>query len=117
MRINITIPAFALKEINVDVGKLLKCIRFDVLNDRIVIKALALGKFEITMKFRPSAENGKLVLQDAEVEGALGLAHMSESWIMSKIQKALEANAEKIFIHDISTASDKIYLSFSPRQS
>src|SRR5689334_16013696 len=117
MRINVTIPAFALKEIYVDVGKLLKSIHFDILDDRIVVKAQTLGKVEITMRFRPMAEEGKLILQDPEIEGALGLAHMSESLIMSKIQKALEANAEKVFIHDVSIASEKIYLSFTPRQS
>lgn len=117
MRINITIPAFALKEIHIDVGKLLKSVRFDMLDDRIVIKALALGTVAITMKFRPCAENGKLVLHDSEIEGALWLANLSQDWLMSKIQKALEGSSEKIFFHDISTASDKIYVSFSPRKS
>ncbi|GHO80835.1 hypothetical protein KSD_86060 [Ktedonobacter sp. SOSP1-85] len=117
MRTNIAIPAFALREICIDVGKVLKFIRFDVFDGRIVIKALALGRVEITMKFRPFAENGKLVLQDIEVEGALWLANMSKPWIVSKIQKALEESSKKVFIHDISTVSDKIYLSFSPRKN
>lgn len=117
MRIDITMPVEALRVIDVHLGTFFTSIHFDIEGNRLVITALALGKIGVTIKFHPSLENGKLVLQDAEIHGALGLANMSEGFVLSKMSEALEESSKKIDFHALSVEPAKMYVSFSPRSN
>lgn len=115
MRIEVTLPVAALREVDIHLGNFFTSIHFDVEGNRLVITALALGKVKVTIKCHPHLEDDKLILQDAEIHGALGLANMSEAWILSKMQEALDESSKKVDIHALSVDPDKVYMSFSPR--
>ena|SRR6185312_4265969 len=115
MRIEVTLPVVALREVDIHLGSLFTSVHFDVEGNRLVITALALGKIKVTIKCHPCLEDDKLTFQDAEIDGALGLANMSEAWILSKMQEALDESSKKLKIHMLSVDPEKVSLSFSPR--
>lgn len=90
MRINITIPASVLDEINIHVDRPVGQIRLHIEDDWLVVKALA-----STIKFRPRVENDQIVLQDPEVKGLLWPAR-------SKVIKSLEESVKKIVLPNAS---------------
>jgi hypothetical protein len=90
LRINITIPASVLDEINIHVDRPVGQIRLHIEDDWLVVKALA-----STIKFRPRVENDQIVLQDPEVKGLLWPAR-------SKVIKSLEESVKKIVLPNAS---------------
>lgn len=117
MRTDITLPVEALRVIDTRLSNVFTSVYLDIEGNRLVIKAQTLGKVQVTMKFHPALENGKVVLQDAEIHGVLGIANMSESLIFAKITRTLDESSKKIDIHALSVEPDKMYLSFSLRTS
>lgn len=115
MRTEVTLSVEALRGMDVRLGTFFTSIHFNIEGNRLAITALAVGKVEVTIKFHPALENGIVVLQDAEIHGALGLADMSEALILAKMSAALEENSKKLDIHALSVEPDKVYLSFSTR--
>ncbi len=116
MRTSIIASRSALKEIEVRIRNFLTSLHFDFEEDFMIVKALTLEKVEVTIKFRPGVDQGKIVLQDATVQGALWLANLTESWILSKIADSLEETSKKVEFHDFHLDPDKLHLSFSPRK-
>jgi len=90
LRINITIPASVLDEINIHIDRPVGQIRLHIEDDWLVVKALA-----STIKFRPRVENDQIVLQDPEVKGLLWPAR-------SKVIKSLEESVKKIVLPNAS---------------
>lgn len=117
MRIDVTLPVVALREIDIHLGTVFTSVHFNVEGNRLVITALALGKVEVTIKFHPALEDGKVILQDAEVHGVLGLANMSEGLILAKMSEALEESSKKLDIHALSVDPEKVYFSFTPKEN
>jgi hypothetical protein len=117
MHIGITLSEAALEGTEIRVKNLLTSVHFKIEGDYVVVRALTLEMVEITLRFRPGLEGDKIVLQDASIEGAAGLANMSESWVLSKIADALEDFSKKVAVHDFHIDADKLYLSISPKKS
>lgn len=117
MHIGITLSEAALEGTEIRVKNLLTSVHFKIEGDYVVVRALTLEMVEITLRFRPGLEGDKIVLQDASLEGAAGLADRSESWVLSKIADALEDFSKKVAVHDFHIDADKLYLSISPKKS
>ena len=63
---------------------------------------MSLGKIKVTIKCHPCLKDDKLILKDAEIDGAPGLANMSEAWILLKMQEVLDESSKKLKIHALS---------------
>jgi hypothetical protein len=93
LRINISVPASVLDEVDIQVEKPLGRVRLHVEDDWLIVKALA-----STIKIRPRVETGNIILQGLEVSGLL--------WpVRSMIEKSIEDSVKKTTIPNLLSMS------------